>query len=63
MDLTQHSDAELSLIVLNTEHLYRAYMRCDDHDDLRTMVDGEGLVYTEAQFEELCEDLDSEDRD
>ena len=56
-DLTQYSDQELSLRVLNTEHLYREFMRADDHDDLRRLCSG--FTYTDEQFAELCDDLEN----
>lgn len=59
-DLTQYGEQELSLNVLNTEHLYRAFMRCDDEADLRGLVDPE-FTYTDEQFEELVDDLEHKD--
>lgn len=59
-DLTAHGEQELSLHVLNTEHLYHEFMRCDDADDLRAVVDSE-FTYTDEQFEELVDDLEHKD--
>jgi hypothetical protein len=59
-DLTQYGEQELSLHVLNTEPLYRAFMRCDNEDDLHELVD-ENFIYTEEQFEELVRDLADKD--
>lgn len=56
-DLTSYGEQELSLNVMNTEHLYRAFMRCDDERDLRSLVDPE-FIYTDEQFEELLDDLE-----
>jgi hypothetical protein len=59
-DLTQYGEQELSLHVMNTEHLYRQFMRCDDESDLRRVVDPE-FTYTDEQFEELVDDLEHKD--
>lgn len=58
-DITEYGYNELSLHVLNTEPLYREFMRCDDASDLRALVDGH-FVYTTEQFTELCDDLEHE---
>ena len=58
-DLTQFSEQELSLHVLNTEALYRAFRRCQDADDVRAVVDPY-FVYTDEQFDELLSDLAAE---
>jgi hypothetical protein len=58
-DLTEYSDRELSLWVLNDEYLYRRFLRCEDESDLRRVVDPV-FVYTEDQFTDLLEDLDAE---
>ena len=57
-DITHYSDQELSLLVLNTEHLYRQFLRCEDEDDLRVLC--EEFEYTGEQFEELMRDLAEE---
>lgn len=59
-DLTSYGEQELSLLVQNTEHLYREFMRCDDEADLRKLVNDE-FTYTDEQFEELVNDLEYKD--
>lgn len=58
-DLRGYGEQELSLHVLNTEHLYRQFMRCDDESDLRKVV--LDFTYSEEQFEELLRDLADKD--
>jgi hypothetical protein len=58
-DLTGYGEQELSLHVMNTEHLYHAFMRCDDEQDLKQLVDGE-FIYSLDQWAELCDDLELE---
>jgi hypothetical protein len=50
-----YGEQELSLLVMNTEHLYRAFGRCDDSADLERLC--ESFSYTAEQFEELESDL------
>ena len=57
-DITQYGEQELSLNVLNTEYLYRAFQRCDDERDLRILVCD--FTYTVEQFEELERDLEDD---
>lgn len=57
-DLTMYGNQELSLVVLNTEYLYRALCRCDDAEDLERLC--EGFLYTPEQFKELESDLEEE---
>lgn len=54
-DLTEYSDAELSLNVFNDESLYNQRF-CSD---LKELLD-EIFIYTEEQWEELQEDLESD---
>ena len=54
-DITMYGDGELSLLVLNTEYLYRRFRRCDDERDLRFLVCE--FEYTAEQFAELVADL------
>jgi len=54
-NLTQYGEQELSLIVANTEYLYRAFGRCDDEQDLRVLCCE--FTYSEEQFAELVLDL------
>lgn len=54
-DLTMYGEQELSLVVMNTEFLYRAFQRCDDESDLRALCCD--FTYTVEQFEELEDDL------
>ena len=62
-DLTAYGEQELSLVVLNTEYLYRKFRRCDDERDLRFLVCE--FTYTDEQFAELARDLadDIEERE
>lgn len=55
LDLTDHSDKELSLVVMNDEYLYNQFMRCEDESDLAELV--ADIEYTNAQFDELHNDL------
>lgn len=57
-DLTQYGEQELSLHVLNTECLYRGFMRCDDEQDLRNLVEPL-FIFTSEQFDELLDDLEN----
>lgn len=51
-DIRQHSDQELSLIVLNTEHLYRAMHRSNFLDVIQDCY-----LYTDEQLEVLKADI------
>jgi hypothetical protein len=55
-DITQYSDAELSLHFFNDEGLYRAMRRCYKSEQLRALAD-ECFTYTEDQFDELVSDF------
>ena len=57
-DITAYGEQELSLHVLNTEYLYRAFQRCDDEQDLRALVCE--FKYTDEQFAELVSDLEED---
>ena len=57
-DITMYGEQELSLLVMNTEYLYKAFLRCDDERDLRILVCE--FKYTDEQFEELCNDLEED---
>ena len=58
-DITEYSSAELSLNVFNDEYLYKSVRRFYKHDQLRDLA-GEFFIFTEEQFEELCEDRDAD---
>jgi len=58
IDITMYGEQELSLHVLNTEHLYRDLLICEDDQDLRDLCSQ--FKYTEEQFEELCRDREEE---
>ncbi len=57
MDITQHSETELSLLVYNDEYLYRARFR----RDFLSMI-GELFIFTQEQMIDLMSTLD-EDRE
>ena len=54
-DITEYSDSELSLIVMNDEALYRMRRSAD----LRALLE-ESLIFTQEQWEELAQDLQEE---
>lgn len=56
LDITEYTDQELSLHVLNAEDLYHEFLACDDERDLRALADRH-FVYTPEQFAELLEDF------
>ena len=55
MDITQHSDTELSLLVYNNEALYRARMR----RDFLSLIN-ELFIYTQEQMDDLISTLNEE---
>ena len=61
MDCTVYGDQELSLVVLNTENLYHGYLACRNLHELRNYLESEGITFTQAQFDELAEDWESEE--
>lgn len=58
-DLTEFSDAELSLLVFNTECLYN--MRRNRRRLLEALNDL--YIYTSAQLDELEQDLDADEQE
>ncbi len=56
-DITMHSDEELSLLVFNTEPLYklRRHSRALIHDTIREM-----FIFTSEQFDTLMQDIDDD---
>ncbi|MDX1421565.1 MAG: hypothetical protein R3322_00405 [Kiloniellales bacterium] len=54
-NVTRYSDAELSLLVLNTEPHYREFMDCESEEELRAFVE-RAFIFTEKQFAELLDD-------
>lgn len=57
-DITMYGEQELSLNILNTEYLYRQFLRCEDSADLEELCSD--FEYTSEQFEELESDLKDE---
>jgi hypothetical protein len=56
IDLTDQGECELSLIVFNTEHLYR---RRRDRTFRRQLE--QEFIFTEDQWDELTDDLNEEE--
>jgi len=58
-DLTQYSDDELSLVVMNDEYFYNESQKY--HKAPFFAMIEEFFIYTKAQFDVLLEDLEEED--
>jgi hypothetical protein len=59
-NITQYSDAELSLICYNEEGLYKDMRRTRGNPDrVRDIVD-ELFIYTPEQFDDLIETIDAD---
>lgn len=58
-NLKDYSDRELTLHVMNDEHLYRKAMRCTDEGDLDSfgIYLEDFFIFTDEQLEDLFEDL------
>lgn len=55
-DLTEYSDGELSLHVMNDEYLYRQRRSCNLKEQLEEL-----FIFSEEQWEELENDLKEEE--
>lgn len=53
MDITKHSESELSMWFLNDESLYDAMLACDSQSELEALACG--FRYTQEQFDDLIE--------
>lgn len=57
-DITEYSDSELSLIVMNDEGLYRMRRSSNLRAELEQV-----FIFTDEQWDELAQDLQEEEND
>lgn len=57
-DITEFSDSELFLIVMNDEYYYRRRHRSNLREELT-----EHFIFTDEQWDELAQDLQEEEND
>lgn len=58
-DLREYSDAELSLVVMNDEDLYRMMRRTYNNRALREQLE-EIYLFTEEQWDDLVETVEAD---